>query len=82
MIISGPTLRTGSGSYRFDSREQIRQDSFLAGNSIWKRLKPAHNNITTNTAPDRYAPGSRLQDVFPAVASMILAQPEGMITKR
>jgi hypothetical protein len=63
------------------SREQIRQDSFFVGNSMLKRLKPAYNSIITNTAPNRYAPGSRRHVPFPAVASMIPAHPEGIITK-
>jgi hypothetical protein len=72
---------SGFRSYLFDINEQIRQDSFLIGNSILKRLKPAYNNITTNAAPNRYAPDSRRHVAFPPVDSMILAQPEGIITK-
>lgn len=33
-------------------------------------------------APNRYAPDSRRHVVFPPVSSIMLAQPEGIITKR
>ena len=72
----------GPGSYRFDSREQTRQDACLTGKSIWKRLNPAYTSSTTKMAPDRYAPGPRLHDVFLPIASLIPAQSDVMIKKR
>ena len=78
---SGHIHTAGSRSYLFDINEQTRQDSFRTGNSILKRLKQAYNNIITNAAPNRYAPDSRWHCVFPPVASMIFAHPEGIITK-
>ena len=77
-----PTRPAGSGSYRFESREQTRQDACLTGKSIWKRPNPAYTSSTTKMAPDRYAPGPGLHDVFLPIASLIPAQSDVMIKKR
>jgi len=79
---SGHRHPTGFNGYLFDIREQIRQDPFLVGNSIPKRLKPAHSTITRNAAPNAYAPGSSPQVVVPPLACIISAHDDGMNTKR
>jgi len=78
----GHTRPAGPGSYRFESREQTRQDSIIAGNSIFKSLILEYATIATSAAPNIYAPGSIPQVIFPTLACMTAAHDEGMNTKR
>jgi len=72
----------GFRCYLFDINEQIGQDSIIAGNSIFKSLILEYAIITTNAAPNTYAPGSIPQVIFPPLVCMTPAQAEGMNTKR